>query len=75
MTQRQTGWVVFAAACGMMLGMLSVDVASLMNWGEIRTPVFVGTTLGHVGAVIMAFVGGNLIPEKRDPEQRTRASD
>jgi hypothetical protein len=75
MTQTTTGWVIFVAAVGMMFSMLAVDIASLREWSEMTTPVFVGTALGHVSAVIGAFIGGKLIPEPRDPHERTRSGE
>ena len=75
MTSTQTGWMIFVAAFGMMAGMLAVDVAALKAWTELSTPLFVGTSLGHVGAVIAAFVGGKIMPIDREPTLRTRAND
>lgn len=69
-----TGWVVFIAGIGMMFGMMAVDIASLMEWSEMTTPVFIGTTMGHFAAVIAAFVGGKIIPENRS-DKLTRADD
>ena len=69
-----TGWIVFVAAVGMMFGMLAIDVASLKEWSQMQTPLFVGTTLGHIAAVIGAFVGGKIIPAERD-SQHERSSD
>jgi len=75
MDKTTTGWVVFVAAFGMMLGMLAVDIASLQAWSQATTPLFVGMTVGHIAAVIGAFVGGKVIPENRGPLPMTRASD
>lgn len=75
MTPTTTGWVVFLAAIGMMFGLLSVDIVALKNFDEMYTPLFVGTFLGHIAAVITAFVGGKLIPPTRDGTERTRSSD
>ena len=72
--QTTLGWVVFVGAIGMMCGMLAVDIASLKEWSQMQTPVFVGTTLGHISAVVGAFVGGKIIPEARD-SQHTRSDD
>lgn len=60
-----TGWIIFVAAMGMMLGMLAIDISSLKTWSDMTTPVFVGTTLGHIAATIAAFIGGKIIPEDR----------
>lgn len=62
MTQHATGWAVFAAAIGMMAGLLSPEVSSLSSWGAALAPAFVGKALAHFGVVIAAFVGGKLIP-------------
>ncbi len=57
-----TGWSVFIAALGMMLGLLAVDISQLAAWSHATTPAFVGTTIGHLAATIAAFVGGRMIP-------------
>jgi hypothetical protein len=75
MTKTNAGWAIFTAAVGMMLAMVSVDIAGLHEWSEMTTPVFVGTTIGHIAATIGAFIGGKLIPETREPSQRTRSTD
>lgn len=75
MNRTTGGWLVFVAAIGMMFGMLAIDIASLNEWSQMQTPLFVGTTFGHVAATIAAFIGGKLIPEQRDPAAQTRASD
>lgn len=68
------GWITFTAAVGMMCGMLAIDVASLKEWSGMQTPLFVGTTLGHLSAVVGAFLGGKLIPEARG-DSHTRSTD
>jgi hypothetical protein len=55
----------------MMLGLLSVDLTHLKGWSEATTPVFVGTAIGRVAAVIAAFVGGTLIPAVQRGPNRT----
>lgn len=78
MTKTTTGWVIFLAAVGMMFGLLSVDIVALKDFNELYTPLFVGTFMGHVAAVITAFVGGKLIPNAPEPRvgtERTRATD
>ena len=72
--QTTTGWIIFTGAIGMMCGMLAIDMASLKQWADMQTPLFVGTTLGHISAVIGAFVGGKIIPENRSG-QHTRKTD
>lgn len=75
MTKTTGGWIIFAAAIGMMMSMVAIDVVGLKDWPSATTPLFVGTAMGHVAATIAAFVGGKLIPESRDEDTRTRASD
>ena len=65
MTQTTTGWIVFIAAIGMMFSLLGVDIASLPDWDHARSTVFIGTFIGHIAAVIAAFVGGKIIPSER----------
>jgi hypothetical protein len=68
-----TGWMVFVAAVGMMLGLLSVDLTHLKGWSEAVTPLFVGTAIGRLAAVIAAFVGGRLLPASgRGPDWKPR---
>ena len=74
MRNSTAGYIVFAAALGMMLGLLSVDVSQLQDWKEISTPGFVASILGHVGVVLTAFVGGKLVPENRS-DKLTRSTD
>jgi uncharacterized membrane protein len=74
MNNSTAGYVVFAAAVGMMFGLLSVDVSRLHSWAEISTPGFVASILGHLGVVLTAFVGGKLVPENRQGKA-TRATD
>jgi len=74
MTKTTTGWVILVAAVGMMFGLMSVDIMTLKQWSEATTPTFVGTAIGHIAAVIAAFVGGKIIPEQRDSQQ-TRAGE
>lgn len=73
-TQTTAGWSIFVAAIGLLFGMLAIDVASLKQWSEMQTPLFVGSLIGHISAVIAAFIGGKLIPESRDGMQ-TRSTD
>lgn len=75
MNKTTAGWVVFLSAVGMMFSLLAIDIIALKDFGEVYTPLFVGTFLGHVAAVIAAFVGGKLIPETREDTKRTRKDD
>lgn len=75
MNQTTTGWVVFLSAVGMMFGLLAVDIVALKDFHEVLTPLFIGTFMGHIAAVIAAFIGGKLIPEARPEGTLTRKSD
>lgn len=55
---------VLVAALGMLLSLLAVEVQQIKTWTEVFSPVFVGTTMGHIGAVIAAYVAGRLNPPK-----------
>jgi len=75
MDDRTRGYLIFVAAFGMMCGSLSVDIAILMDWSEITKPTFVAGIMGHIAAIITAFIGGKLIPESRPYDARTRITD
>lgn len=62
MTQTQTGWMIFVAAVGVMLGLMAGEVSNLHTWHDATTTAFVGKTMLHLSVVIGAFVGGKLIP-------------
>jgi hypothetical protein len=62
MTNKHLGWMLFAASIGMLCLLISADVQKLTSFDDIWKPAFVGTMLAHVGNVLMAFVGGKLIP-------------
>jgi len=66
MTNKQSGYLVFIAAIGMMLGLLALDIQQLGSWKEVTTPEFVAQLMGHLASVIAAFVGGKLIPSPQD---------
>lgn len=59
---KASGWLIFIAAVGMMLGLLAGDVHSLNNWNDAFNTAFVAGVMTHISAVIAAFVGGNLVP-------------
>lgn len=67
MTPTQMGYLVLIAALGMILTLLSGDVAHLEHWGDALDPAFMAGVMTHLGAVIAAFVGGKLIPTAPDP--------
>ena len=62
MNQTQTGWIIGIAAAGMMCTLLAGDVSNLQHWKDALYPAFVAGVLTHIGTVIAAFVGGNLVP-------------
>jgi hypothetical protein len=64
MTDTGKGYIIFIAALGMMLTLISADVSKLQEWGHVWTPSFVAQAFAHLGAVITAFIGGRLIPTK-----------
>lgn len=72
MSNQHTGWFLFLAGLGMMFGLLAVDVTQLREWGQMTTPIFIGTAMGHLAATITAFVGGKLLPP--DPMMGGRRS-
>lgn len=61
-TTTTAGWILFAAALGMIFTLVAGDIAALMKWSDALYPAFIGGVIGHVGAVIAAFVGGKLLP-------------
>lgn len=62
MTQQHTGYLIFVAAIGLMATMMAQDIQELGSWWDATTPNFIGTIIGHFGAVVGAFVGGKLLP-------------
>lgn len=75
MTKATTGWLVFIAALGMMCGLLSHDVSRLSHWDEAVQPAFIAVVMAHFSVVVMAFIGGKLIPEEREQGMKTRSTD
>ena len=65
MSQNTTGWIVFIAALGMMVGLVAVDVQSLEAWESARTPAFIGRAMFSFSTVVTAFIGGKLLPAPR----------
>ena len=62
MTNRTAGWTLMAASLGMMLLLVSADIKELDSFDRVYTPAFIGNMLAHIGNVLMAFIGGKLIP-------------
>jgi len=74
MTNKQTGYLVFLASVGMMLGLLALDVQKLTTWTDVTTPQFIAELMGHLASVIAAFVGGKLIPTEPTNQRSDDAS-
>lgn len=73
---RTAGWVVFIAAMGMMAGLMAEDIRQLEEWSSIFKPSFLASILTHFAAVVTAFIGGRVIPSKRNGAfYRTRWDD
>lgn len=64
MTEKRKGYLIFLAALGVMLGLISGNIAELQSWHEVFQPQFVASVFVHLSAVIAAFVGGKLVPNK-----------
>lgn len=75
MDKTTAGWSTFISALGMMCILLYSDVAKLPSWSEATTPAFVAIVMAHMGAVILAFAGGKMVPSARDKDMRTRNTD
>lgn len=69
MSPKQTGYIVFLAALGVMATLIGNEVATFHTWGEAVTPAFIGQALMNIGSVIASFVGGRLIPTEADQPQ------
>ncbi len=70
MTNKNAGWALGLAALGMMLGLMAVDIHDLKTWQEVTEPVFVSSMFGHFSVVIMAFLGGKLIPTEPQNQRK-----
>jgi uncharacterized YccA/Bax inhibitor family protein len=62
MTNKHAGYILGLASVGMMLVLISSDIKQLNSFSDAWTPAFIGTATAHLGNVIMAFIGGKLIP-------------
>lgn len=71
MTNKIAGWFLGLAALGMMFGLMAGDIRELHTWAEARTPLFIGAQLAHASVVIMAFIGGKLIPTSPQDQRST----
>jgi hypothetical protein len=59
------GLIIFIGALGMMATLMAGDISELRSWDDLKTPLFVGGALAHFGAVIAAYVGGQLTERSR----------
>lgn len=66
MSQKQTGYMIFIAALGMMCTLLAGDVSNLKSWSDALDPAFVAGFMTHLGVVVAAFVGGKMLPGPTD---------
>jgi hypothetical protein len=57
-----TGVVVLLAALAMMLGLLGGEVSELHRWADALSTAFVGKVLGHIAAILTAYISGQLVP-------------
>ena len=62
MTPKFAGWTIFIAALGMMAGLVGNDLVNVTTPEELHSYAFIGKMLGHVSTVVLAFIGGKLIP-------------
>lgn len=65
MTQKTGGIVLLVAAAGLLLVNISDVVVDLQNWHYATTPQFIGALLKQIGSVIMAALGGSLLPQPK----------
>ena len=70
MTNKAVGWGLGMAALASMLGLMAADVKALHAWADIFTPAFVGNMMAHLSVVIMAFIGGKLIPTEPQDQRK-----
>lgn len=62
MTNKYAGYSLGLASLGMMLLLISADIKQLNSFNDAFTPLFIGNAMAHLGNIIMAFIGGKLIP-------------
>lgn len=75
MDKTTAGWTTFIVSLGMMCGLMASDVGKLAKWSDAYSPAFVAIIMSHFAATIVAFLGGKMIPTKREPGMQTRATD
>lgn len=62
MNNKTAGYALGLTSIGMMLLLISADIKQLNSFDEALTPLFIGNAMAHLGNIIMAFIGGKLIP-------------
>jgi len=70
MTNKVAGWVLGIAALGMMMGLMSHDISELKSWNDATQPVFVASMCAHFSTVVLAFIGGKLIPTEPQNQRK-----
>lgn len=68
-------WPILIAAVGMLLGLVSVELASLHTWQEVFSVPVMGKLMAHIATVIAAWWSGKLAPQPvttppPDPDRR-----
>lgn len=56
------GSMAIIAAFGMTFGLLGGEIGGLTSWAQASAPAFVGKVLVHIGAVVAAYVAGQMLP-------------
>lgn len=64
LNKKTAGYVVLVACLGMLFVAMGPEIQELKSWNEALTPGFIGTIVGHAGAVLGAYVGGRMTPTK-----------
>lgn len=66
-TQRQTGWILILSAFAMFVMGIAPTISDLTDWHGAGTPEIVGKLMTQLGTVILAAVGGKLLPNGDKP--------
>jgi hypothetical protein len=60
--QRQTGWILLVSSLALLALNMADAVANLDGWHRATTPEFVAVLLRQASAVVLAAVGGKMLP-------------
>lgn len=72
----KSGYLGLLGALAMMVGFMSEDIRNLHTWNDVSTPAFVANQFAHFAAVVLAFIGGKVLPgPPRNNGERTRSTD